>query len=129
MGILKIYKLIRITDFFAYVLLLNICVALIFELCLLFPHTFASKFSQDSIEDNEFAEFEEIEDDLDEFIDSRSKPSSQPTPAPPPVNTQTINNNNNNNNRKIDDNDGIVEEEEDDEEFETVSEPDESDKM
>ena len=128
MGILKIYKLIRITDFFAYVLLLNICVALIFELCLLFPHTFASKFSQDSIEDNEFAEFEEIEDDLDEFIDSRSKPS-QPTPAPPPVNTQTINNNNNNNNRKIDDNDGIVEEEEDDEEFETVSEPDESDKM
>lgn len=108
----------------SYALLLNLIIALIIELCLFAPCTYASKLSQQDIEDNEFAEFEGIEDDSDEFIgksESKHIPSQQSTPqptqAPLPVNTQD---------RRVDDSvDGIVEDD-DDEEFEMVRDDDDA---
>lgn len=102
----------------AYFLLSNITLALIFELCIILPSTNASKLSaQDTIEDNEFAEFEDIEDDSEEFTSQ-----IKPTPSPPSQNEQQANS-------KVDENDGIVEDDED--EFETVRDDDDQpqDKM
>lgn len=110
----------RSTEWLTYVLLLNVIIALVLELCLLAPYAAASKFSQDAIDDNEFAEFEEIEDDSEEFVgQAKAQQTPQPVSPPPPVNTQT--------NKKIDESDGLVEEEDD--EFEVIPDVDESEKM
>lgn len=75
--------------------------------------------SQEVIDDNEFAEFEEVDDDSDEFIQPKEASTPQPAPLPTPdkPNTQSQYSSDFNS----DEIDGLVEEEDEDE-FEIVRE-------
>jgi len=101
----------------------NLLLALILEICCV---GVSAKISE-QYEDNEFAEFEEMDDEL-ESINTGSSANTgnngQQSLPPNQLNEETIRKNNIN--KDSDESESMVEDEEDDEEFENVSEFDEN---
>lgn len=87
--------------------------------CLFFRQTLADKLNDQTYEDNEFAEFEELDEDSEPLAAERSHHSVGPSNEGPAADVADSD-------AKEMDDESTVEDEEDDEEFENVSEFDES---
>ncbi len=110
----------KYSNLISLILAFNLLLALILEMCCVGVN---AKLSQQQYEDNEFAEFEELDDDLDAInqindkINQNSLHSDQQNEEV--LRKNTIN-------KDSDETESTLEDEEDDEEFENVSDFDES---
>lgn len=107
---------LRTIEWMIYMLLVNVAIGLFFEICFLPSYTAAAKVTPQDEDENEFAEFEDLDDDLGEFVQNEKHPPTQQPASAPPTKPPSVQSDS-----KSDDADGMVEEEDDDE-FEMVRE-------